>query len=359
MKVAVISDIHANLDALRRVAADARKCGAERFVSLGDIVGYGPLPKEALDEARRICSISIAGNHDDAVSGRGSAKEFINLAADAVKRHRSALHAEDLAYLKSLPYTAKVGEAICVHGDLTDPKSFRYILDEEGAAANFASCDFKLLFAGHTHEPALFVTGRSGKVYKTAPRDFTLEAGKRYIINPGSVGYPREANGECFSSYVIYDTEERTVEFKFIPFKVSSVMQRGSGRFPWLKTAAVSAILLAAAVPFAWRFTRPAPPPPEEKPLAVKELRLEGSESATANLRLAKGSAPVNLEIVFLGKDGKRLSTETVTVKQSNSRLWKAPGGAEKAVFTLEKVDGAAEPKVELFSPLAGRRRGI
>ena len=90
MRYAIVSDIHANAEALRRVLADARQNGATRVVCLGDVVGYGPLPKETLELVRKSASLVLAGNHDDAVSGRGGADAFNGLAADAVTRHREA-----------------------------------------------------------------------------------------------------------------------------------------------------------------------------------------------------------------------------------------------------------------------------
>ena len=95
MKYAIISDIHANVTALECVFADARANGAEKIVCLGDVVGYGPLPAEAVALVRRECFIVLAGNHDDAVSGRGDSSTFIDLAKEAVERHRAALSDED------------------------------------------------------------------------------------------------------------------------------------------------------------------------------------------------------------------------------------------------------------------------
>ncbi|MCR5413312.1 MAG: metallophosphatase family protein [Kiritimatiellae bacterium] len=366
MKVAVISDIHANLDAMRRVLADASREGVEKIACLGDIAGYGPMPKETVDLAKSRCDLVIAGNHDDAVSGRGSGEAFIDLAADAVKRHRAALGADDIAWLKSLPYSASCAEAMFVHGDATDPQRFLYILDEQGAAANFASVDFKLLFVGHTHEPCIFVTGRSGNVYKTAPQDFTIEAGKRYIVNPGSVGYPRDSGGICRSSYVIYDTEERTVRFRFLPFSVASVMQRGGAGSrrrmkAWLLTLLVLAAAAAGALYAVKRFSAKPETAVVQEPerfSATKELVLDGAGEARANLRLKKGSPPANLQVEFLGKAGERLSVETTTVKQSNTRVWHAPKGSDKAVFSVENVESEKLPVIESFEPQACRQTG-
>ena len=225
MKYAVISDVHANLQALETVLKDAEAQGAEKVVCLGDVVGYGPLPAETLRRVRSAAETVIAGNHDDAVSGRISADDFIDLAADAVKRHRQALSEEELAWLKSLPYTAELEGAIAAHGDFTDSPAFNYMMDGSTVSANLKATDAQLMFVGHTHVPGVYLVGRSGKIYRIDPEDFTLEDHKRYIVNPGSVGYPRENKGQCYSSYVLYDSTQHTIQFRLLPFTVASVMQ--------------------------------------------------------------------------------------------------------------------------------------
>ena len=149
MKYAIISDVHANETALRAVLEDAKRHGAEKIVCLGDVVGYGPLPVETAALVRKECFVTLAGNHDDAVSGRGDASTFIDLAKDAVERHRAALSEDDLAWLRSLPYTCTLDKAVAVHGDLFDPPKFYYVLDEKGADA---SCSAQLCPRHQTFE---------------------------------------------------------------------------------------------------------------------------------------------------------------------------------------------------------------
>ena len=166
MKYAVVSDIHANLSAFRAVLADARSRGAGAVVCLGDIAGYGPLPAEAAALARQSCAFAVAGNHDDAVSGRCGAGDFTGLAADAVARHRAALPQDARDWLSSLPYVCRFGEAAATHGDFTDPEAFLYVETPEDAAASFALTRERLLFVGHTHIPCIFVSdgGRASRL---------------------------------------------------------------------------------------------------------------------------------------------------------------------------------------------------
>ena len=358
MKYAIISDVHANLTALRNVIADAKAQGADKFVCLGDVVGYGPQPAETLELARKTCFAAIAGNHDDAVSGRGDSSTFIDLAKEAVERHRAALSEEQIEWLRSLPYTCALDNAIASHGDVFDPPKFYYILDEQGAEANFKATDAQLVFVGHTHEPAIFLTGRSGTVYKTAPQDFTIEDHKRYIVNPGTVGYPRDCDGKCFSSYVLYDSTERTVTFRYIPFQVSSVMQRGASAAPPKKRAAAAACAVAALVAAVavWALAPKAIEVVDDPALIVetKEIPIAPDlRTVCPNLTLAKESAPLQLRIVFESPSGEMSGMESLTVKQSSRRRIKIPSGSTLARFTLQKTRKEDSAKIVRFAPSA------
>ena len=373
MRYAVISDIHANVEALRRVLCDAAQNGAQSVVCLGDVVGYGPLPAETLTLVRNSAALTVAGNHDDAVSGRGDAAAFNGLAADAVTRHREALTSEQLDWLKSLPYVGEIEGAILAHGDFVEPEKFYYVDDAEGAAANFAATSAQLMFVGHTHVPALGVVGDSGTAHFTGAQDFTLEPNKRYIVNPGSVGYPREANGVCQSSYVIYDSAAHTVEFRYLPFSVASVMQRGASgrrrRVGILVAATLGAAALAGAAAFALRpatktVTRTVTKT-ETKIVAVekaddpallvqrRELTLKpGDRKVRANLKLAKG--PAELTIEFCRADGERIGTPLRnTVKVSSRTGYKIPDGAIAAIFTVRRATTNDVVEISSFAPAA------
>ena len=360
MKYAIISDIHANESALRHVLADAQRKGAERIICLGDVVGYGPMPKEALALVRASCAETIAGNHDDAVSGRGDASTFIDLAADAVARHREALAPEDLAWLANLPYTCELEGAIAAHGDFFDPPKFYYVEDEKDAEANFQATDAQLMFVGHSHLPALFVVGRTNTVYRTDPQDFTLEDNKRYIVNPGSVGYPRESNGECFSSYVLYDSTEKTVCYRYIPFSVASVMQRGPNpkriRKRIIAAIAVAAALVAALFTFIItpKPTLPAGANDAARIVATKTIPVEPDiRHVFANLVLQKGSDPVVLLVVYKDADGRELKSEPIPVKSRTRKGLSLPAGCRATEFRVLKTKAEDSPTIAEFSPAA------
>ena len=374
MVYAIISDVHANAIALSAVLEDARRCGAKRILCLGDVVGYGPEPESAATMVRTRAALAIAGNHDDAVSGRLDASDFIDLAADAVSRHRETLSDENLEWLKGLPHVYNGKSFSCTHGDFISPETFGYISDESEAAANFAATRSQLMFAGHSHVPGIFLTGASGRVYSLPPTDFTIEDGKRYIVNPGSVGYPRTNGNVCESTYVLFDDAERTIAFRRIPFAVRSVMQ--TGRNPKrVKKRVIAAIACTAAVAAgaaAWMLA------PEERVETVTEvftnsvtkvvektvtevvaiakvdrtesLTLEpASKKAKIEVKLAKNSPAAQLQLVFKDADGKILWEERWTAKKSKKATVKAPDGATSVTLSAGRVSGDAPASFDTF----------
>ena len=240
MRHAILSDIHANAAALRTVLVDAQDMNVDRIVCLGDVLGYGPDPVQALETVYSRVHVCLAGNHDDAVCGRCSLGDFNDFAAAAVKRQRTTLTADALKWLKSLPYTCEMSGFACTHGDFSAPEEFNYILEAEDAVPSWDVRAEQLLFVGHTHQPGIFVIGRSGVPHRLEPADFVLEEGKRYIVNVGSVGYPR--SGLCRSFYCIYDDATRTVRFRSLPFDLEGYREKMGGKgldeAPWVAARA-------------------------------------------------------------------------------------------------------------------------
>lgn len=360
MIYAILSDLHANESALRRALDDARAAGAEEFVCLGDVVGYGPLPAETLRLVRENCAIAVAGNHDDAVSGRMSAENFIDLAGEAVERHRRALPKSDLQWLAGLPYVAELEGAVAVHGDLVDAPAFYYVDDESAAAENFARMPGAFLFCGHTHVPLVHAMSPDGGI-ATLPADgFTAEPGFRYVVNPGSVGYPREADGRCESTYVLYDSSAGTVRYRRLPFSVSSVMQRGAVRPRSANLRLVAALVGlavlagAAAVAFHRRGTPAAAAAASAASEVVEahDVHVPANHGKlTANLQLAGGSAAANLRITFFAADGSRLKLSEFQVQRSSKKDFDVPQNATDARLELLRLPGEDSPSARYFKP--------
>ena len=374
MTYAIISDVHANEIALSAVLEDARNCGVQKIICLGDVVGYGPEPEKTIDIVRRATVMSLAGNHDDAVAGRLDPADFIDLAADAVARHREALSKENLEWLMNRPYTFRGKTFACTHGDFTSPKSFLYVTDEAEAAANFSARGEQLMFVGHSHVPGIFLTGASGHVYALPPTDFTIEDGKRYIVNPGSVGYPRTDGNTCESTYVIYDDAERTVAFRHIPFAVRSVMQTGRNQKRTRKRviAAIAVVAALASGALAWVFA------PDERIETVTEVVtnsvrtveivtnnvasiahidnsvtcdiLPGDKKVQLHIKLKKRSPAVQVQLAFLDENGKTIGDERWSVKKSKKSKVPIPQGSAKAVLSAGHSIGNEPASFETFS---------
>lgn len=366
MRYAIISDVHANPVALRAVLSDAQNQQVDAVVCLGDTVGYGPLPRPALQLVRQSCSIVLLGNHDWAVGGRATPNDYANLADESIARHRDELSARDREWLANLPRTATFQNAAATHADFTGGAQFFYVETPEDAQANFAARPEQLLFVGHTHTPALFVTGRSGAVYALPPEDFVLEDGKRYLVNPGSVGYPREKDGKCFSSYIIYDVPTASVYFRKVPFDVSGLLQRGKKKFSRRARRllvglgiALLCILFGSIAAALVPSTGPAASVSQSKPpVARRTLALSKEDTAVrANLKLAKNSPPVALEVRFLTANGTDAAPlQVVSVRKSSQRAFKIPPKAVQAVFSILRTSANDKPKIQTFSPAKASR---
>ncbi len=291
MRYAILSDIHANAAALKAVLTDAADMHAERIVCLGDVLGYGPEPVEALELTYRRAHVCLAGNHDDAVSGRYPVEEFTEIAAAAVMRHRAALAQKAIDWLRHLPHTCEFqsadggsadGAFACSHGEFYDPKHFDYILEPADAMPSWRERTEQLLFVGHTHKPGIFVLGESGVPHALEPMDFTLQPGRRYVVNVGSVGYPR--SGACRSFYCIYDDQSRTVFFRSLPFDLEEYRAKMNGQgmdeAPWIKTRArerkpteIRGTEKFSKPEKKKKVVKPVAPPPPDKPAPTRFAR--------------------------------------------------------------------------------------
>lgn len=216
MRYAIVSDLHANLAAWKIVLADIADQKIDTILCLGDVVGYGPNPVEVLESVYQHVAVTVMGNHDAAVSYQCDPNDFSERAKAAVFRHRKLLSAKAIIWLKRLPYLHQEKDFCCVHGDFSEPEKFHYVMEPESALPSWKTRNEQLLFVGHSHLPGIYVIGHSETPHYVEPCDFILEDEKRYLINPGSVGYPRA--GDCRSSYCIYDTEKRAISFRLLPF---------------------------------------------------------------------------------------------------------------------------------------------
>lgn len=222
MKYAILGDIHANLDALKVVLEDAAAQGVTNYACVGDIVGYNANPVECLEKVREICPVSVRGNHDHYCSHEERLDNFHPLAADVVAWTRKQLNADQLEFLRNLRYIARVETFTMVHSTLDTPEAWGYVFDKLEAEANFSYQTSTVCFFGHTHVPLAFEktdTIRFGLYSK-----IRIGVGKKYFINVGSVGQPRD--GDPRAAYVIYDMINNLVELRRLPYDIQSAQKK-------------------------------------------------------------------------------------------------------------------------------------
>lgn len=271
MRYAVISDIHGNYEALLAVLRDIERFAVEQRAPidglwcLGDIVGYGPEPRECVQRIRELCQFCVAGNHDWAAIGKLDLDEFTGVAANSAEWTSGQLSALDRIYLRGLPETTGFGEFTLAHGSPLNP-IWEYLTSPLAATPNFAAFESPYCLVGHTHVPTIFLLPDDVRPVATAPQILTgdvtradfapgdsdlmpfpdiglmpLGAGtlcehitpapglwlmpehRRAIINPGSVGQPRD--GDPRAAYVIFDSD-LGFEFRRVEYDVAATQRK-------------------------------------------------------------------------------------------------------------------------------------
>ena len=216
MRLAVLSDIHANLAALDAVCADLPQ--VDGVWVLGDIVGYGPQPKEVIRRLQELGARAVTGNHDGAAIGTVDAGWFNPDAAAAIRWTATVLDPNSAAYLSALPQVRRDGELTAVHGSPREP-IWEYITDAGVAAANLGAFETRHCLYGHTHLPVIYRDdgARMTVVPATTTAPIALDA-RRALINPGSVGQPRDGNPDA--SYLLLDLEAGRAEFRRVAYDI-------------------------------------------------------------------------------------------------------------------------------------------
>jgi predicted phosphodiesterase len=217
MRYAIVSDIHANLQAWHAVRDDLRECGVDEVLCLGDVIGYGPRPVQVLDEVREFCGNFVLGNHDAVVAGKLDPNLFNDNAKYLIDWTCKQLGDEPARFFNEVPMVMGDDIMTCVHAEAAIPERWTYIVEPEQSRESFEATDAQVTFVGHTHVPlvcrydihTMAIDGRSGL-------DFAFEPKMRYLVNVGSVGDPRD--GTASASYCIYDSEAQKVFFRSLPF---------------------------------------------------------------------------------------------------------------------------------------------
>jgi predicted phosphodiesterase len=220
MRVAVISDVHSNLHALHAVLTEIEAEAPDELWCLGDVVGYGPRPNECADIVRERAAIVLVGNHDLAAVGKLDTTEFGPLAAESATWTERALGAEQAAWLRTLePAGAREGIEL-YHGSARNPV-WEYVLSEEAAGETMRVTSARLVLVGHSHVALALAWDGSRADGGLARGGTDLDtAGARWLLNPGSVGQPRD--GDPRAAWLLIDIEARRAAFRRVPYPIAA-----------------------------------------------------------------------------------------------------------------------------------------
>ena len=222
MRFAIFGDIHGNLEALQAVLADAQERGCTHYACLGDIVGYNANPHECVELVRAMECPVVKGNHDEQASMEQDLAGFNSLAEEAINWTRENLTGEDKKWLRELRMVRQVRDFTIVHATLDTPQRWGYVFNQLDAMASFTYQHTNICFYGHTHSPRAYV--RDGVVTSVPFDNLRIEPSKKYFINAGSVGQPRD--GDWHASYVIYHADKNFVTLRRIKYDINTAQDK-------------------------------------------------------------------------------------------------------------------------------------
>ncbi|MEM9488315.1 MAG: metallophosphoesterase family protein [Myxococcota bacterium] len=225
MRIGIFSDTHANIEALTAVMDAYTSERIDKYVCIGDTVGYGASPNECCDIIRDVAAFTILGNHDAAVAGRMDYSYYYDAARNALDLHAKVLSSENMEWLRGLPYEVRDGEVSFCHGSPVNLEEFEYIFSTEQAARCLEIWDelATVTFIGHSHLCKSFALTQT-EVYEVVAERFVIRPDHRYIVSVGSVGQPRDYDNRA--SYTVYDTEDKVFEFKRVAYDIEAAAQK-------------------------------------------------------------------------------------------------------------------------------------
>ena len=221
MKIAVITDLHANREAVEAVLDHARAQGAQRWALLGDFVGYGADPAWVVDQVRALAregAILVMGNHDQGVV-RGAAPQMRPDARYVVEWTRAQLDASQIDFLASLPMTQQHGDCFFVHANAWAPAGWEYVAGRGDAVRSLQACASRFTFCGHMHEPRLYHLsgiGKAGDFIPTPGVAIPVPPHRQWLVIPGSAGQPRDGNPAA--CYAMFDDLSHQLTFHRVPY---------------------------------------------------------------------------------------------------------------------------------------------
>jgi len=218
MKIALISDVHGNLEALETVLRDSEKQGAEKIHFLGDAVGYGCNPNECVKLIDRHCDLKLLGNHDFAAMGLESTENFNQLAKASMNWTQTKLKQKTIRTLADFEIETVFLDYYLVHSSPTEPEKWRYILNIEQARGHFENFSQAFCFVGHSHSPTYFEYDAENSISQHFKAELEFSKGCRYIINIGSVGQPRDNDPRA--CYVIVNTNSNGITYRRVEYDI-------------------------------------------------------------------------------------------------------------------------------------------
>ena len=223
MKIAIISDIHSNLHALQSVFAFIEQSNFDKIICLGDIVGYGPYPNECIDLVRNKCHVVLAGNHDHATVGLTDISYFNSFAKSAIQFTARVITKDNADYLRGLEFEYREPGMFFVHASPNEPPEWHYITNTFAAESAFDAFSEQVCFIGHTHYPVVYMNTDDQNVAIASIFGKILSERKRYLINIGSVGQPRDNDPRA--AFGVFDVEKRICELIRTPYDVNATQR--------------------------------------------------------------------------------------------------------------------------------------
>jgi len=223
MRYLIFSDIHGNLEALQAVLNSAKNEKIDKFICVGDIVGYGADPHKCLETVKNLNCCFLAGNHDWGAVGLFDINFFNVYAKKALLWTIEQMSSKDKRFMKNMKLEIIEDDFSCVHGSYCSPEEFNYIYSSSEAYASFKVMPKDLCFIGHTHVPVTF-RQKGRKVFTEKAADIRIEPGEKYICNAGSVGQPRDGNPKA--CYVLYDSKKKLVQRRRISYNISKTQNK-------------------------------------------------------------------------------------------------------------------------------------
>jgi diadenosine tetraphosphatase ApaH/serine/threonine PP2A family protein phosphatase len=223
MKYGFFSDVHANLEALKACIIDFRAEKLDKLYFLGDAVGYGPFPDECVKLINDVASVKLMGNHDYAALGLMETDYFNQYAAESMGWTKNSISRKTIEIMSNFDIKHVFNDILLVHSSPKEPELWHYILDMDDARESFEYFTERICLVGHTHRPYIVCKVDSGDTFLSKQAEETISEDRRYLINIGSLGQPRD--GDPRSCYMIYDAATKIIRHKRVAYNVKATQR--------------------------------------------------------------------------------------------------------------------------------------